>query len=1602
MQNLFSWISETQSAVQTIPDNTSQPSSHLPPPDFLSIVRRSRRGRVGKTTPINTQSLTPLELRLKDLVLDLYNDQNTSSSALTQLSESEELSEIDSGNFSDRPTSHLRSLSPIATMSTTPLRSHGNNVPAPQDSSLSTVLPNFFSADDITHVSQDPQLPQSLKDNNSWSNFQFGVHGVDGLQVNNNTSLLSTYEMASSDLPLTSSSSLPLYSYTEHSNITPSTARKTTDLHSLVSQSFQLSPQTQQLPSSSTRPTPKILSATQTLTSSTPPRSLATPPRSLATPPASLVGLPHIMQVHHSLQSGNSADAEIHDVQSMTVSSNTSLNEHDIAETEHQDRDSDIASKTENESSELSGDNPQPATLQPSTPQPPTPQQSIPQPSIPQPSTPQPPTSQPPTPQPITLDEILPANPSSLDIQPFTTDLKKKNSLTTNLSDDDDIQSPVSPKDIRNRLVNVAYNPERKRLRSMPTLSTHSMTQSTIPTLPANIISSELSSGVDEIDGKERRQEVENEGSVSNYFHDVETSSVVSIDQITEALHDSIQPGSLITSHGHHERTPTHVDDDVTILHTVPLTSSPVTPAKRAHLPSKYSKPTMTPVHMTIPQHLLPAHKSSSIPLPLISDTASEPGTPLGSQPSSHSMTSSFSVHDKLSQVLHSKVHLEGKLESVMNECCDLLRERSELSSRLAISEAELEVARREPRITSSVESTSRQVDKDNVRLSKVLKELQREFKQEKMALEAAKEECSRGRVSVQQLQQEVNELKKKKVTQKGQVEELRENVNEITNKLSDEKASREEAQYQLTSLQGSYKALQDSKTWMQEQVQETLEDKIKLQEELRYMKVDSISNTFKMEQLSRENASFIQQITNLQKGVFQDKARLVNELEAIEADVMSREDSYTRLVSEKIQLVELAQQRAEEIERLSNAVGQALVERDELRSKEMERRRKEQDLLEQCRVLQKSKSEIEQRLSETETELAGRENDIEQLQRLKSSLQERLRQSDAALVSKDGALQGLNDSRDILSRELVMIKETQQRVERELEEEKRKVALLEASLAATRDNISGGDYNDIMMRSLSDRQQHLENENSALRERLSVKEVELNEKERDVTTAHTQCQETIIKYKNMQEHLHSITSERDDMKIAIVEKDSIIKRLEREMMTISEEIISCKNDRERIQSRLNATLQQKSRLEGQLAEQSPLEELEHLQVAVRERTALKKELDLIKLTHRQEILQKQARQSQLEAELTSCKRELERSQNQLEKVVKSAQETAGKTTELKNQTRSERDEMKRSLEMAKMEKLAAERQVESLRVELTEVQEQSLRLQRDVDEMREKLMYESTQRGEVERASGMVALKLKQNAEEKERQLQENNQAMSLELEQLKGRLAGILATQHAMRNHTSQLEITLAEKESALIKTSAELQRLLEEEQTSTTLAYTKINSLEQDVATLKTELTETQEKLISEENRTNELTEELIKTSHELSQIKTEQVSKSHPVLEDKIARVVSSRDELRLELTTIRAQLVVAKTAAEALERELNDKKIEMNILQQKLSASDEQYKQSNREIEDLKRQLQSMDESDLMKSVERRRREIFDTSLSTIGGIKDEDTDNSLPLTHGEI
>ena len=315
------------------------------------------------------------------------------------------------------------------------------------------------------------------------------------------------------------------------------------------------------------------------------------------------------------------------------------------------------------------------------------------------------------------------------------------------------------------------------------------------------------------------------------------------------------------------------------------------------------------------------------------------------------------SLEEELAKALQGRANLEGQLESVTEECKVMMKDRADLQSKLARAETELaeisEALEREKRKSLS-SSEMRPVKampvhtpptEDSSKLKEELAKIKNDLEQEKEMVAGLKSEIAKEKQNSRKLQNNLEWAKQSLEEQQSSAIDLQEKIKDLQSAVDQKSSELEEAGAKLSSLEASYGALQGTKDWLHGQLENVLEEKKKLQEEWRESKANSVAQSMRAEQLLKENTAFQHKVADLQQGILQDKAKLVNELEAIEADVLSRENSYGSLVAEKAQLEDMVKMKGDMLEKLNSDLARAQVEKEELETK-MEESEMQNDVL--------------------------------------------------------------------------------------------------------------------------------------------------------------------------------------------------------------------------------------------------------------------------------------------------------------------------------------------------------------------------------------------------------------------------------------------------------------------------------------------------------------------------------------------------------------------------------------------------------------------------------------------------------------------------------
>jgi chromosome segregation ATPase len=631
---------------------------------------------------------------------------------------------------------------------------------------------------------------------------------------------------------------------------------------------------------------------------------------------------------------------------------------------------------------------------------------------------------------------------------------------------------------------------------------------------------------------------------------------------------------------------------------------------------------------------------------------------------------------------------------------------------------------------------------------------------------------------------------------------------------------------------------------------------------------------------------------------------------------------------------------------------------------------------------------------------------DVREIEKARVALQERVRQLDAALSSKDVTCQGLADANEILKHELEAVKQDRDMLEEELDRTKEEVAALDADLKLANDSNRGKDSE---VKSLAQLREVSSTESHALKERLAEKERELKEKTCELEALEAQSGELLGQFKMLQDRFQSIAADSGSVQDSVAEKDRVIAHLASEKDRAEEELAGLKEEVEQLKSNVTQLEHENARLEGEV-EASSSSHFDEFQRTIQDKAQLQAELNSLKLGQQHESIRAQAKANRLESDLTAIKKEMEKGKREHQKVLRGKEEEIRSLEEEKTKLERVLGDWKNRLKHAQREKERLQNSVEIQKPVSSTLETLTARceqLSQQNQALGEKLQQESSQRAEIERASGMVAAKLKQNARDEEKKLQRQIRDLSLEVERLRGRLSGMSTTQLAMRDHSASLEAALAKRESSLVKLSAQAQKVLEEKELEDQAFATQIATLEKQIEDSTKEGEAWKVKAHGEKKKAEELSQQLSQKEMELMDVKSlleqsKQSGRSVLHLEEKIAELTIEKDDLLSQTSSLKTQLTVARTAVDITKKDLADRSSQVDILKRELDMAKSQRVQAESEARQLHERLKGAesrheDEIGRLKEALRREREssvmeerdadvksgLFDASLSMI-------------------
>ena len=611
---------------------------------------------------------------------------------------------------------------------------------------------------------------------------------------------------------------------------------------------------------------------------------------------------------------------------------------------------------------------------------------------------------------------------------------------------------------------------------------------------------------------------------------------------------------------------------------------------------------------------------------------------------------SSDSLKERIYQLMKEKANLEGQLESVVKECQETLKNRTEMQSKLIKAETELVTARdqiksnKKQPMTKDGDEEGSELLVEMGRLESALRKkrqemalMTRELKQIKKHTEDMSNELVDSKENTEKKNAELRELSSVNTQLKEQIDESTETIAELSNDTA--------------NLKASLDSMESAKTWLHRQLQDEIQSKLSLQEKLRELRTGSVSQTVRTDQLERENSLLNQQIDELRNKVLKDKANLVNELEAIEADVLSKESSYVEMETTKKQMEEMLELRNNQLEEMGDEMAELKARVAEIESMTSDNNRSTELLATQLKRLEDDNKTLNNALQHERQVVENKDRKLNELKKAKTSFQQRLQQAETGQISKEGELQGLKDINEMTRQELDGVKMAREYAETELVNTQKSLAEMEVALEEAEMKLK---QNSNELQSARNKLQNNEKVLNAMKSQLSNKENELDQKSSELILLEDQSSELVDQFRSLQSQFHSIA---DESGLGTVEKDRVINHLANEKEQRDKEFVTMKNECERLKESVKELEMKNARLSGELESviaTSP--KIDEIKKILEDKNALESQLGAERISHQQEAIKCQAKIARLQTDLSDDKKDSKRKIKELQAAVDSLQ----------------------------------------------------------------------------------------------------------------------------------------------------------------------------------------------------------------------------------------------------------------------------------------------------------------------------------------------------------
>ncbi|CAL1274552.1 unnamed protein product [Larinioides sclopetarius] len=518
-------------------------------------------------------------------------------------------------------------------------------------------------------------------------------------------------------------------------------------------------------------------------------------------------------------------------------------------------------------------------------------------------------------------------------------------------------------------------------------------------------------------------------------------------------------------------------------------------------------------------------------------------------------------------QLLREKATLEGRLESVMQEQNDLIKEKEHYFSLATAYEAQLKSLQNQiGAITAEKKNAIMMCDvqtKEHKNWDNIIKEYRSIIEAKNAEIKALKDDISESEQATTRAKINCEELKVDLESKDGAITGLKKKITELHVEVQILLQGKIQLENEVKNVRLEMDTLQKSKEWFQEQLHSAQESRNKLHQQLISVQSNESFLSNNLEKVLAERNQLKQELILTQQRAVAEKEVLMKQLETIEADMKERESLFDDIQKDKgsaeAVLVERIRKLEEEKSQLTNLSFTLSNQEHELKmlkseceekSKHIQTLVKEKaELNKHLAVLQKSSSDkdlsvqqLMQQMKDLNTKLNHSESDLARAEDLISTLKAERTAADVALASANEEKRIVHESLKTVSENLNKFQSNFKHMKAELISQTSLAEQLLKEKTILEETVRKNEESLLLLRQEFEQQSLSENQNR------NVMYDDLRKKKSDVENVLNVYSKDLINYQQTVENLSKqrteLDKERNNLKQLLKEKDAKIKLL--------------------------------------------------------------------------------------------------------------------------------------------------------------------------------------------------------------------------------------------------------------------------------------------------------------------------------------------------------------------------------------------------------------------------------------------------------------------------